>query len=98
MPSANEHAFTIKPTGDVFTSNGTRRGKVEYIVGTGGSSYQAIYKDEKGVPKGYAYWSATSSGFFDMGNTKIGSFGSAADDDMRFLAFFYFSVAPAKCQ
>lgn len=97
---ANEHVYTIKPNGDIVqpTSTGYRRGKIEYTVSGGGTIYKATFKDAKGNPKGYAYWSPVSAGFYDMTDKKIGTFGSGADGDMRMLAFFFFFIAPTDCR
>lgn len=81
----------IDPSGgDPKLGTPEKLGRIDYT----GTSVTGLYATayDKGASKlGYVYWSAISSGVYSPRNTKIGTVGSRADNDMvaaAMLAFF----------
>jgi hypothetical protein len=101
-PGYGTHAYTIKPNGDIYDASPYKKvGNVTQTVGVARSSYTVWFTDANGKKLGYAYWTAAASGgglLYDANNKIVGRFGSSADDDMRFVAFFFFYIAPAECK
>lgn len=90
--------YVLRPNGDLMvTATGKKRAQIVQTVTNAGSTYKVAYRDDAGVLQGYAYWSPTSSGFYDAKDKKIGTFGSSLDKDMRMLTFFYFEALQRFC-
>ncbi len=82
--------YTIKPNGDV------NRGslKIGRLVYSRGVTTTVTYYDAGGNKKGSVSWSPASGGIYNASGAVIGSYGSAADGDMRMLALTFFYLAP----
>jgi hypothetical protein len=85
--------YTIKPNGDVVKFNSTMVvGKLGYSSGVTGTT--VTFSDKSGIKKGHVTWTPVSGAFYNAQGAAIGSYGRAADGDMRMLAFTFFHLSP----
>jgi hypothetical protein len=89
----SERIYTVKPNGDVVRFNSTLVvGKLGYSSGVTGTT--VTYSDKSGIKKGHVTWTPVSGAFYNAQGAVIGSYGRAADGDMRMLAFTFFHLSP----
>lgn len=88
----SERVYTIRPNGDVVKHGSTYVvAKLGYVGGT--ASVTVTVSDPSGIKRGSVTWTPVTGGFYNAQGASIGTYGRAADGDMRMLAFTFFYLA-----